>query len=69
MTRLEAEVKRLKNENNFLKNSSKGNISRGGDHQSKSPPRKPRRSGMGSGDLFMEERKEASTGLDGVNNC
>ena len=68
MGRLEAEVKRLKTEINFMKNSSKGNNPpRGGEHQSKSPPRRTRRSGMGSGmgsgDVFLEDRKEASAVL------
>jgi hypothetical protein len=67
--RLEAEVKRLKTENNFLKNSPKGINPRGGDHLNKSPPRRARKSGMGGGDTFMEERKEASTGLGVINNC
>ena len=62
--RLEAEVKRLKTENNFLKNSPKGINQRGGDHLNKSPPRGlGRKSGIGGGNSFMEDRKEASAVL------
>ena len=59
--RLEQEVKRLKTENNFLRNSPKG---KGGDNQNRTPPRGMGRKSGGGGVSFMEERKEASTGFD-----
>ena len=59
VTRLEKEVLRLKTENNFLKNRGKG-----GDNQSRTPPRGLGMKRGGGGMSFMEERKEASTGFD-----
>ena len=62
--RLEAEIKRLKTEINILKMSSKGNNPpRGGEHSVRSPPRRTRKSGLGSVDVFLEDRKDVSTAL------
>ena len=55
VNRLEKEVQRLKTENNVLRNSTKG---KGGDNQSRTPPRGMVRKSGGGGVSFLEERKE-----------